>query len=154
MAVYTRPGLAQESIQTSIKDLSSLHGNQSFYYIFTSTSLLQLNTLAFNSRPLKLHFYFILLCDLLVFTGLNFVSTNNQTNKMQSWTVAFLLALAGTAIALPAADPAVDVANTHGSIVARAPSCCRYPNSCLCVEKDGSESFVDMKFCAGAPDCT
>ncbi|KAL2886079.1 hypothetical protein HOO65_070541 [Ceratocystis lukuohia] len=48
---------------------------------------------------------------------------------MQSWTVTFLLALAGTAIALPA----VDVANTNGNIVARQLKNCRIEQGNICV---------------------
>ncbi|KAL2887459.1 hypothetical protein HOO65_050580 [Ceratocystis lukuohia] len=70
---------------------------------------------------------------------------------MQSWTITFLLALAGTAIALPASG----VANTDGSIVARElTNCCRAFGGCYCTDTDdNTEVFADMALCASAPDC-
>ncbi|KAL2885551.1 hypothetical protein HOO65_070013 [Ceratocystis lukuohia] len=65
---------------------------------------------------------------------------------MQSWTVTFLLALAGTAIAMPA----VDTANTHGNIAARQLKNCRiFQGNCYCEGPDNILRAVDMSICTG-----
>ncbi|KAL2885553.1 hypothetical protein HOO65_070015 [Ceratocystis lukuohia] len=57
---------------------------------------------------------------------------------MQSWTVTFLLALAGTAIALPA----VDVASTNDNIAARElKNCAIVEGNCICMGSDGISSL-------------
>ncbi|KAL2887283.1 hypothetical protein HOO65_050404 [Ceratocystis lukuohia] len=78
---------------------------------------------------------------------------------MQPWTVTFLLALAGTAIAMPAVEPAVepavDVADTHGSIVARGfTDCCTWGAGCFCLDSGGTRRAMDWTtYCTGAPTC-
>ncbi|KAL2887343.1 hypothetical protein HOO65_050464 [Ceratocystis lukuohia] len=79
---------------------------------------------------------------------------------MQPWTVTFLFALAGTAIAMPAVEPAVepgvDVADAPGSLSARAyTDCCRWYKACWCTDDfDGTRRAVDVKKnCKKAPTC-
>ncbi|KAL2887320.1 hypothetical protein HOO65_050441 [Ceratocystis lukuohia] len=68
---------------------------------------------------------------------------------MQPWTVTFLLALAGTAIAMPAVEPAADVADTHAIIAARDyTNCCKWYKACWCDDSYGTRRAVDMK-----PNC-
>ncbi|KAL2887347.1 hypothetical protein HOO65_050469 [Ceratocystis lukuohia] len=69
---------------------------------------------------------------------------------MQSWTLTFLLALAGTAIAMPAAESA-----GAGNIVARGlEGCCTYAGSCICYDSASyGQRGVDMKHCKNASPC-